>query len=362
MSLWWLIYAGILAFSAACSVAMTWFMRRFGAAVGFTDNPAAQDHKGHQKATPLLGGVAMLSAWVATVTFGFLFAGLFVDWIGGTIADQAGNIGRTLYRVGTIAAGAMCLSAVGLIDDWRPLSAKSKFLAQVAVAAFVAAFGIRIKLFLPNPVLTWALTVCWILFIVNAINFFDNMDGLAGGVAAIASLTFLLVAGLRGQYYVAAFAASICGVCIGFLVFNWPPASIFMGDCGSHFLGLTLAALGAMTTFYVPGETPTLAPLLIPLLVLALPIFDTFAVVAIRLHLGKPVYVGDHRHISHRFQQLGLSRRCSVILIHLLGIAISAGALTLIWLPPTGVVIIFGQTAVILTFISVLHVKGKRDT
>jgi len=361
MYTWWLIYGSVIAFSGVLSALMTLVWRNVGSATGFTDDPAAQDHKKHERSIPVLGGIAMLCAWVATLTFGFVGAAVLAPHLGDGVASQTGNMVKMLPRLGAIAGGGIALGIIGLFDDWRPMSAKVKFAAQIAVAASIAAYGIRVKLFIDHPTATWALTTMWILFIINAVNFFDNMDALAGGVAAIASFTFLLVAGLRGQYYVAALSASVCGVCLGFLIFNWPPASIFMGDCGSHFLGYILAILGAMTTFYVPGETPTYAPLLIPLLVLALPIFDTFAVVVIRLRLKHPIYIGDHRHISHRFQQLGLSRRCSVLLIHLLGLAIGAGALTLLWLPPLGASIVFLQTAVILLFISILHVKGKRQ-
>lgn len=360
MFTWWSIYAVILLLAMLISAAMTFLWRAVGRAVGFTDKPAVQDHKRHETATPLLGGVAMQAAWIAMLGVGFAAAGLLAPRLGPEFVRQVTTMGAMLPRLGVVAGGALFLGMIGLIDDWHPMSAKVKLAGQIVVAAATAAFAVRVKLFIGHPAATWLLTTMWILFIVNAVNFFDNMDGLAGGVAAIASFVFLLVAGFRGQYYVATLAASVCGVAVGFLFYNWPPASIFMGDCGSHFLGYMLAILGAMTTFYVPGETPSYAPVLIPLLVLALPIFDTFAVVAIRLRVRHPIYIGDHRHLSHRFQQLGLSRRCSVVLIHLLGMAIGAGALALLWLPPLGAAVIFFQTAVILLFICILHVKGRK--
>ncbi|MDT8391003.1 MAG: MraY family glycosyltransferase [Lentisphaeria bacterium] len=361
MNNWWIIYGFILLVSLVLAAGFSWGWRRFALNIGFTDKPASEGHKRHEKVTPVAGGVGMIGAWLLTLVSGFFGAMLLKSHLSGEMTEQTANLAEMLPRLGVIVGGALLLGLVGLADDRKAMSAKVKFSAQFAVAAFVALYGVRIELFISYPVITWGLTVFWILFIVNAVNFFDNMDGLAGGVAAIASFTFLLVAGFRGQYYVAALSASVCGVCVGFLIFNWPPASLFMGDCGSHFLGFILAVLGAMTTFYVTGETPTYAPLAIPLLVLALPIFDTFAVVIIRLLLREPVYVGDHRHISHRFTQLGLSRRCSVILIHLLGLTISAGALTLLWLPPLGALAVFCQVFFLFTLISILHIKGKKD-
>lgn len=358
---WWIVYTGVLGVSLLFTAVFTVVWRGLALKIGLTDNPSSENHKQHEKITPVAGGVGMISAWFLTLGAGFFGAAVFKSHLSGEMLDQTANLMEIMPRLGVIAGGALLLGVVGLADDRKAMSAKVKFAAQFAVAAFVALYGVRIELFISHPAITWGVTVFWILFIINAVNFFDNMDGLAGGVAAIASFTFLLVAGFRGQYYVAALSASVCGVCVGFLVFNWPPASIFMGDCGSHFLGFMLAVLGAMTTFYVTGETPTYAPLVIPLLVLALPIFDTFAVVLIRLRIRQPVYVGDHRHISHRFMRLGLSRRCSVILIHLLGVTVSAGALTLLWLPPLGALAIFCQVFFLFTLISILHVKGKKD-
>ncbi len=360
MPIWWIIYLAVLVAAALLAAGLTYVWRGIGLLAAFTDQPASQPHKGHDRPTPVLGGAAMLTAWIAMVGGGFAIASLTAPWLGDEVAVHIGNLTQVLPQLGVIVGGGLCLALVGFVDDWRPLPPGVKLLAQICAAALVAAFGVRVKLFFTHPLLTWGLTTFWLLFIINAINFFDNMDGLAGGVAAIASLVFMVVAGLRGQHYVAVLAASVAGVSSGFLVFNWPPASIFMGDCGSHLLGYLLAVLGGLTTFYLPGETPTYAPLLIPLLVLILPIFDTCAVVLIRLRLGHPVYRGDHRHLSHRFQQLGLSRRCSVILIHLLGLALGAGALLLLWLPPFGAVVVFAQTIFILTFISILHLKGKK--
>jgi UDP-GlcNAc:undecaprenyl-phosphate GlcNAc-1-phosphate transferase len=266
-------------------------------------------------------------------------------------------------RLGVIVAAALALVLLGMADDRCRLGAGTKLLGQVVVAAAVAAWGVRITFFCPIPLVTWTVTAFWLLLIINAINFLDNMDGLAAGTGAIAALLFAFVAGLREQHFVALLSAVTCGSACGFLVFNRPPASIFMGDAGSHLLGFLLAVIGALTTFYAPGETlagpmsQTHAPVLIPLLVLAIPIFDLAAVVFIRARQHRPVYVGDHQHISHRFEGMGLSRPQSVLQVHLLGLAIGAGAVLLLWLPLTGVLVVLLQAAAMITLVTLLHTR-----
>jgi UDP-GlcNAc:undecaprenyl-phosphate GlcNAc-1-phosphate transferase len=146
-----------------------------------------------------------------------------------------------------------------------------------------------------------------------------------------------------------------CGSACGFLLHNRPPASIFMGDGGSHFLGYLLAVLGALTTFYLPEESLTPAPILTPLLILGLPIFDAVAVVLLRLKQGRPIYVGDNAHISHRFAWLGLSRPKAVLLACLLALTSGCGAMALLWLPPVGVLIVLVQAAATFAIVSVIQ-------
>ena len=172
-------------------------------------------------------------------------------------------------------------------------------------------------------------------------------------------MLFAFVAGVRGQYFVAVLGATTCGTASGFLVYNRPPATIFMGDAGSHFLGYMLAVTGTLTTYYTPAESPTPAPVLIPLLILGLPIFDLAAVVVMRIYHGKPVYVGDHTHISHRFTNLGLPRGQAVLVVYLLMFAVGAGAVTLLWLPLAGSVIVLLQTIAVLATVSLVQLYGS---
>ncbi len=358
---WWTVYAVVWATALAGGLVLTWAARAAGRHWGFVDRPYRERHKRHEREVSMLGGVALFLAWGLTVAAGYLAAPYLAKYLNVAVSDHLPGLAVALPQLLWISGGALAMLLLGLIDDWRPLSAMTKFSGQLLVAAVVAAMAVRITLFIHAPLVTWLITVLWILFIVNAINFFDNMDTLAAGTAAIAALFFLLVAILREQYFVAVLAAATCGSAGGFLFFNWPPASIFMGDAGSHFLGFMLAIIGAMTTFYSPLASPTPAPVFIPLLVLALPIFDTFAVVFIRFRQRQPVYLGDHRHISHRFVMMGLNRGTSVLLVHILTFTIGAGAVTLLWLPPAGVCIVLLQAVALLVLTSILHVTARKS-
>lgn len=359
---WWHIYAEVWLAAAVLCAALTYACRAFAPSLGFMDRPMREEHKQHGRATPVLGGLGMFLSWAGIICGGIAASAACRGLIGPEIALYLPGIQTVAPQLLCILLGAAGLVALGLADDRWSLDPLSKLVGQFVVAGAVACWGVRITVFWSQPVITWALTTFWILFIINAVNFYDNMDGLAAGMAAIAALFFAFVAGVRGQYFVAVLASATCGSACGFLVFNHPPATIFMGDSGSHFLGYVLAVIGALTTFYTPSESvtagpasPTLAPLFIPLLVLALPIFDLCAVVVIRLRQRRPIYVGDHAHISHRFEKMGLSRTQAVVVVHLLGFAIGASALTLLWLPARGVAIVLLQTAALLALVSILH-------
>ncbi|MCF7855925.1 MAG: undecaprenyl/decaprenyl-phosphate alpha-N-acetylglucosaminyl 1-phosphate transferase [Candidatus Pacebacteria bacterium] len=352
---WWGVYLLVWLTAAATGVVLTWCARSLGRRLAFIDKPYRETHKRHTRAVPSLGGIAMFIAWLLTVFGGYVGGPFFARLLSPRVATYLLTRSDALPRLAVITAGALALVLLGMLDDWRPMHAGWKLTGQVIVAGLTALAGFRITLFIANPWMTWCITVVWIVFVINAINFFDNMDALAAGSTAIAALFFCLTAVLREQYFVAVLAASACGASGGFLVFNWPPASIFMGDAGSHFLGYILAVIGAMTTFYTPLDTPTPAPLLIPLLVLALPVFDLFAVVVIRYRQSRPLHVGDLSHISHRFVRMGLSRARAVMVIHLLSFSIGAGALALLWLPPAGALIVLFQAAAMLAVVSILH-------
>lgn len=351
---WWTIYFAAWLGTALLATLLTRIARDLAPRLGFVDIPLNEAHKRHVSATPVFGGAAMLAAWLLAIGGGILAAWLGRGFLPPEVTEHLANLRAVGARLAVLAGCIAGMGLLGLLDDRKALPAWQKFLGQFLFAGIAATWGMRITAMIPVPAITWAITVFWILLIVNALNFLDNMDGLAGGIAALAAFLFLFVAMVRGQHFVAVLAAATCGTACGFLVYNKPKASIFMGDAGSHFLGFALAALGALTNYYTE-DSHTLAPLLTPILILGLPIFDTCAVVVIRLRLGQPIYRADNRHISHRFQHLGLSRPLAALLVCLLSFTVGCGAVALLWLPPVGVAVVLLQSALLFAIVSIIQ-------
>ena len=283
----------VLIFASAFILVLgaTPIIRRIANRLGIVDQPDAR--RLHLMPVPLLGGVAIYAGFIiALLVFGE-----------GWVVSQA--IG--------ILVGATIVSFLGIWDDRWGLRPLLKLLGQAVAASMLIISGIQVS-FLPHPALNVAITFIWILGITNALNLLDNMDGLSGGVGAVAAGFFLLLAAWNGQYLVASLAAALMGVCVGFLVYNFNPASIFMGDAGSMFLGFILAVVGIKLRF--PGR-PNIITWMIPVVVLGLPIFDTTLVVFSRLRRGiNPLTNPGQDHVSHRLVSLGLSHRQAVILLY----------------------------------------------
>ena len=192
-----------------------------------------------------------------------------------------------------------------------------------------AAAGIRITLFVPSLIFSYAITILWILTVTNAFNFMDNMNGLCAGLGVIAALLLAVSAALHGQYLVAALAFFTSGAVLGFLPYNFPRASAFLGDAGSQLIGFLLAVLAILPHFY-PATSPRFGAVFSPLLILAVPLGDLVWVVLLRWRLGKPFYVGDTNHLSHRLVRRGLNSSLAVGLIWL-GAAL-IGSLAFFWI------------------------------
>ena len=356
---WWGIYITIMVGALVLSVALTPICRALAWKWNFLDKPLGEGHKQHGEATPVLGGMAMVFAWLLSIGGGLIVMYYFPKILPNELRIAADGIKEVHERVIVIIAGGVAFWLIGLADDRKPMSAKLKLLLQVVVMGIVAQYGVQVSLFQESPVLKWILTFGWLMVILNAINFYDNMDGLLCGVAAIASFIFMVAAGIMGQYLVSILAAVTTGVTLGFYFFNQKPASIFMGDNGSHFLGYILGALGVMVTYYKEGDMNVTYPFLVPFLVLSLPLFDLGAVVVIRLRNKQPIYIGDHNHISHRFVKMGFSQRHAVYLIHLLSFALGIGAIALLHSSLTVALLLLSQTAALLGFLTILHSRHK---
>lgn len=349
----------------AFALVLTPLCRRLAIFLNVMDHPAVQDHKRHVKATPLLGGLAICLSWLITIGIGLALSRSYLvgKHFDLSVTSGLGGISAVSKELIVICLGALAITLFGIIDDIHNMSAKSKFAGQLAVAMLAVTWGgARISIFISYPFLSWAISVFWILTLMNAMNFFDNMDGLAIGVAAIAFSFFTITAAIQSQYFVAVFGAAMAGAAVGFWFFNHTPAALFMGDSGSHLIGYNLAVLGCLVTFYKPELAQTKFSVLIPLFILAIPLYDLCAVMLIRWRLGKPLYIGDHNHLSHRFVQMGLSRKDAVFVIHLMALATGLSVLPLLWGDMMTVVVCLIQGCVIVGIVSVLQyavIKNK---
>ncbi len=259
--------------------------------LGILDEPSAR--KLHHAPVPLMGGAAIYLAFIVALAV----------W------------GERSYvnEVVGIFVGATLVSLIGALDDSRGVGSYLKLAFQIAAACILILSGVQVRLF--NGFLDIALTLLWVVGITNAFNLLDNMDGLSAGVATVASAFFTLLAAMSGQYLVGTLAAALGGACVGFLVYNWNPARVFMGDTGSLFLGFLLAAVGIKLRF--PANSASIT-WMIPVLILALPIFDTSLVFLSRLRRGRnPLTTPGKDHLSHRLANLTGSQREAVLLCYL---------------------------------------------
>jgi len=232
--------------------------------------------------------------------------------------------------------------------------------AQFAVAITAAVFAdIRVEFFIENKIVTTALSAVWIVLIINAFNFLDNMDGLSAGIAAIISVVLFVSAALSGQVFVGAMALVFIGSLCGFLVFNFPPAKIFMGDSGSLVVGFFVALLTLRTTYYHETQSGGLYAVFMPLVVMAVPLYDFISVTFLRLKQGKSPFVGDTQHFSHRLKRRGLTDTQAVLTLYLATVCTGLGAIFLKDVDLTGAILIFAQTVMILAIIAILETTGN---
>jgi UDP-GlcNAc:undecaprenyl-phosphate GlcNAc-1-phosphate transferase len=318
--------AFLSAFATALLALPLW--RKWCLRTGLVDDPGHR--KIHDQAMPLAGGLTVMTALLvptilATLALCFRQSLKIPPLDDTTTPLLTHGVHKRSLELAAIFIGAIGMLLVGLWDDKHESRPAGKFLCQFAVAVLVAASGARITLFVPSTLFSFAITILWILTVINAFNFMDNMNGLCGGLGAIGAFYFGLTAATAPvpQYLVALIAFLTCGALAGFLPYNFPRAQSFLGDSGSHLVGYLLAVLAILPHFYTPKTGHTLA-VLTPLLILAVPLGDLVWVVILRWRMGKPFYVGDNNHLSHRLVRLGLSRTRAVLVIWVIAIAIGA--------------------------------------
>jgi UDP-GlcNAc:undecaprenyl-phosphate/decaprenyl-phosphate GlcNAc-1-phosphate transferase len=323
---WLLLVFGLTTAVSAALVPVSYWLARWLGAV---------DHPGHRKIhsapTPRMGGVAVYVSFVAVVLTGY-YVGPMVDRAALPFASVLEPLGES-YRVEgkllALMAGATAVFIVGCLDDVLgtrfPVAVKAG--GQILAALFLVSGDVKTSL-MPTETLNGVLAILWVFGMSNAFNLLDNMDGLCAGVAFIAAGVLMINAWLMSELFICLILAAFLGSLLGFLFFNFHPSKVFLGDCGSLFIGYVLAALTLLER-YVSNASSSLFPVLMPVLVLAVPLIDTATVVIIRIREGRPIYVGDTRHLSHRLVSLGFSHRAAVLFIYLATLCIGLGAVGL---------------------------------
>ena len=364
--MFWLIFGCTIPSMVVCWAA-AFAVRRVGPRWGLVDRPGHR--KVHDTAMPTSGGLAIWLGIVLPLAVGQIALwGLAVNpgLLPEFIASHVPGLLHQSGKLWELLAGGTVLMLLGLADDRRGLDWRLRLGVQTAVAAVLVAFGWQVGLHVLNmPWLTKALSVLWIVGLVNSFNMLDNMDGLSAGVAAIAAAIFAAMMLLtprpdnnQPQLFVAGLLLVITGSLMGFLWHNRPPARLFMGDAGSYLVGYLLAMATLTGTFAGVG-LPKHA-ILGPLCVLAVPLYDTATVVWIRLRSGRSPFVGDKSHFSHRLVELGLSKPQAVLTIYLATATCGLGALLLRQLNAFGASVVMLMVACTLALVAILETVGRR--
>ncbi|HEX8637178.1 MAG TPA: MraY family glycosyltransferase, partial [Pyrinomonadaceae bacterium] len=288
--------------SFVAAVVLTYLVRGVARVRGFVAVPKSD--RWHKKPTAMYGGVAIFLT---------------------TVLMYAVFIPKTLDSMVVMGSAAL-LFFVGLVDDFLNIKPYQKLIGQLIGAAVIVGFGLSLPL-TGNGIIDIWLTVFWLIGITNAINLLDNMDGLSAGIAAIGSFSLAVSFGANNQPDELLFVAVFIGALVGFLVYNFNPASIFMGDCGSLFVGFLLSS--SVLLNQTGGRSRNVFSILaVPVLILFVPIFDTTFVTILRKLWGRKASQGGRDHTSHRLVALGLSERAAVLMLY--GFAVVAGALSLL--------------------------------
>jgi UDP-GlcNAc:undecaprenyl-phosphate GlcNAc-1-phosphate transferase len=334
------VTAILLAFGLALLV--TPLVRKCAFKLGALDRP--DQRKVHKKVMPRLGGLA--------IYFSFIVVTLL-------------TLDITPQIIGLLVGGSLII-LVGFIDDTKGLSPGLKLAGQIAAAAAIVPFGLKVE-FLTNPfseelitlgLLTIPVTVIWIVSVTNAVNLIDGLDGLAGGTTFISALTLAAVVwietaaagGSRGQSDAIVLALILAASIIGFLRYNFYPAKIFLGDSGSMYLGFSMAALSIMGM----AKSATFISVIIPVVILGIPLLDTIFAIVRRYFGRRPIFQPDKEHLHHRLIQMGLSHRQAVLSIYGVCVVLGLSAITLTLISPK-------QAAIFLVVLStvILLVANK---
>lgn len=354
-----LLGVGLFLTALVLGFALSMVACRIAPRFGLVDRPGGR--KAHAKPTPMGGGVAFWLAWLITLlgsgAAALLLRGSFPTHLTKLIDGAWMRAGSLGILVGLSAV----IMIMGLIDDRVGLGWRLRLLIQCALALVYVLVVEQATFFQSNRWLAAAITVIWIVGLTNSFNFLDNMDGLSASVGLIACVLFAGAQVAVGSLFVPAVLLILAGALGGFLILNAPPARLFMGDAGSNALGFLLGALTVTGTFTRPGFSPL--AVMAPLLVMAVPLYDTCSVVLIRLREGRSPFQADRSHFSHRLVQRGLTRGQAVATIDLVTLASGLGALLLHRVTTAWeAFVLVGQTVCILGVVAMLELGTGRTT
>lgn len=357
--------ASVLVTSALLSAALVPLAKWLAGRLGVLDPPGPR--KIHAAPMPRIGGVGVYLAFMGVVLLGHAAGpALFeVPWVKAWFGSSVALL-REAYRVEpkllALLAGATLAFGVGLADDTlgRRFPVWAKLAGQIVAALILIAADVRTS-FLPQVWMNQVVTLVWLVGITNAFNLLDNMDGLSAGVAFVASTTLLINAWALGEFFISLILLAFMGALLGFLLYNFQPASIFLGDCGSLFIGYVMASLTLLER-YVSNASSTLFPVLMPVVVLAVPLTDTATVMWIRYREKRPLYVGDSRHLSHRLVSLGFEPRNAVLFLYLTTFCLGLGAAALTHATLWQSVMILVQTCGFVALVLILMYRERRKT
>ncbi|MBX3316786.1 MAG: undecaprenyl/decaprenyl-phosphate alpha-N-acetylglucosaminyl 1-phosphate transferase [Phycisphaeraceae bacterium] len=359
----------LLAPAFAISLVLTAALIRLGHRLGTFDSAGVPGQiKAERRRVPNTGGVAIFWGTVLPLVAGLVAISAAGDgaWVPEAMRPY---VAGAKSQAGTAAVLLGCLAllhAMGMIDDRKPLGPFGKLAVMLAPGVAIPLLtDTRLLTFLDayvgGPWLSIILTALWLVAVTNAMNFIDNMDGLAGGIVVIAGGCFLGASLINGQWFIASVLTLLIGATLGFLVFNHParkPARIFMGDGGSLVVGFLLAFLAVRITYVDDIEGArggNWYAALMPLVVLAVPLYDFVSVTLLRLSQGKSPFVGDMQHLSHRIASRGLSKRHTVTIIHIATASTAITGIFLARLEPWQAVLAGVQVTLVLGLLALLE-------
>jgi len=324
--------------SFSLSILITPVVKRIAVMNGYIAKP--REDRWNKNPTALFGGIAIFISFIIPYA-------IFVKF--------------SITSLGILLAGCF-IFGVGIFDDIVHIKPYTKLLGQIVVAALLLNFGVRINV-IPYPLISMPLTILWIAAIVNSFNLLDNMDGLSAGIGAIVGMALFVFSFLNGNFEVGLPALILAGSLLGFLRYNFNPAQIFMGDSGSMFVGFMLGAITLQGTW--KESTHLVMVLFIPILVLAVPIFDTLFVALMRSANSRKIFQGGKDHISHRMVVLGLSEKKAVIALYLISAVFGGISILSMFVKPMVTAILISLAVITLIYFGVflgkVRVYADRD-